>query len=265
MKKITILLLAGFTLAFTLSATFLESLKLTRAQAEQGVWNSFSYGSYGGPMSKVWHTIAGPSQVAMVKEIGAFAKTYSKSDDFRKRYTAYRENYKPKPPEPFKGVDVLRKEMHDALSKSIQQSKETLKTVSGDVHKAVSEAIKQMEAQVKEVDNPNNPTYSKEVNDMMKQGWDQQNKEYQVGLKAWEEQYPVSPTLLIRNRLQYFLELSSTVDFNAKLSRNSEGVMLFVNPEYEAKSSDWKLLYRCGKQNVETARAIANAWLTELN
>lgn len=264
MKKITILLLAGLGLAFTLPVTFLESLKLTRAQAGQGVWNSFSYGAYGGPMAKAWHSIAAPSQLAMVKEIGGFARAYSESDDFKRRYAAYRENYKPNPPEPFKGVDVLRMEMHDALTKSIQESRETLKTVSGDARKAVSEAVKQMEAQLKEVDNPGNPTYSKEVNDMMKQGWDQQNKEYQTGLTAWEEQYPALPNQLIRKRLQYFLGLSSTVDFNAKVSRNSPGVMLFVNPEYEARSADWKLLYRCGRQNVEAARAIANQWLTEL-
>lgn len=264
MKKALILALAGVALAFTLAATFMETLKITRDQAEDGIWNSFSYGAYGGPMSSAWHNFAVPARVAMVKEIGAFVKTYAKSEDFKKHYAEYRENQKPSPPDPFKGVDELRKEQQAALTKSIKESKEVVKTVTGDVKKGVEEAIRQMEAQLKEVNNPNNPMFGKEINDMMKQGWDQQNAEYQQGLKAWAEQYPESPNLLIKNRLNYFLEISATVDFTAKVSRNQYGKMVFVNEDYEDKSSDWKLLYRCGKESVEAARTVAKDWLVEL-
>lgn len=264
MKKLIIVVLAITALAFTLTATFMESLKITREEAEDGIWNSFSYGAYGGPMSQAWHNLAVPMRVSMVKEIGSFAKAYSKSENFKSHYAEYRENQKPSPPEPFKGVDVLRKEQQDALTKSIKESKETAKTVTGDVKKAVEEAIRQMEAQLKEVNNPNNPMYSKEVNDMMKQGWDQQNQEYQKGVKAWEEQYPISPNLLIKKRLNYFLELSASVDFSAKVAKGANGKMIFMNPDYEEKSSDWKLLYRCGKESVDAARGVAKEWLVEL-
>lgn len=42
------------------------------------------------------------------------------------------------------------------------------------------------------------------------------------------------------------------------------GKLRFVKPEYERKSSEWKLAYRAGKASTEKARAFAAAWLAEL-
>lgn len=103
--------------------------------------------------------------------------------------------------------------------------------------------------------------FSKEMNDMLKQNWEQENRNYQEGLAAWEAQYPPSPDAMIKMRLKYFLELSATVDFNAKLSKGPYGKMVFVNQEYESKSADWKLIFRSGKESVEAARAVAKEWL----
>lgn len=248
--------------AFT--ATFLETLKISKADAESAIWRSFSYGAYGGPMSSAWHNFAVPARVAMVKEIGAFARAYSRSEDFKKRYAQYRDEQKPAAPKPFVGVEGLKKEQRESLTKSIRESKESLKNFTGDVRKTMEEGIKNMEDMLKEVDNPNNPMFSAEMNDMLKQGWDQENQNCQQALAAWNQEWPESPTTLIRNRLTYFLELSTTVDFGAKLGKGPNTTMVFLNPAYESKSSDWKLLYRCGKESVEAARAVAKEWLGEL-
>lgn len=264
MKKWLILSGLVLLLAFTFSATFLETLKLGKADAEAAIWRSFSYGAYGGPMSAAWHNLAVPARESMVKEIGSFARNYARSEDFSKRYAEYRDEQKPAAPKPFVGVEGLKKEQRETLTKGIRESKETLKTLTGDVRKGMEEGIKTMEDMLKELDNPNNPMFSPEVNDMLKQGWDQENQSYQQSLEAWNKEWPESPSTLIRNRLNYFLELSSTVDFGAKLSRAPNGKMVFVNPAYEAKSSDWKLLYRCGKESVEAARGVAKEWLVEL-
>lgn len=264
MKKWLILSGLVVLLAFTFSATFLETLKLGKADAEAAIWRSFSYGAYGGPMSAAWHNFAVPARVSMVKEIGSFARSYARSEDFKKRYAQYRDEQKPAAPKPFVGVEGLKKQQREELTKSIRESKETLKTLTGEVRKGMEEGIKSMEDMLKELDNPNNPMFSPEMNDMLKQGWDQENQSYQQSLAAWNNEWPESPSTLIRNRLNYFLELSATVDFGAKLSRSSNGKMVFVNPAYESKSSDWKLLYRCGKESVEAARGVAKEWLVEL-
>ncbi|MBL7851610.1 MAG: hypothetical protein JNN04_11960 [Cyclobacteriaceae bacterium] len=264
MKKWWILSVMAGLLAFTFTASFLETLKIEKADAESAIWRSFSYGSYGGPMSAAWHNFAVPARVTMVKEIGSFARTYSRSDDFKKRYAEYREQQKPSAPAPFVGVEGLKKQQREELTKSIREAKEAMKSVSGEARKGMEEGVKAMEDVLKELNNPDNPMYSAEVNNMLKQGWDQENQAYQQALQAWKTEWPESPNQLIRNRLNYFLELSATVDFGAKLGKGPNGKMVFLNPAYESKPSDWKLLYRCGKESVEAARGVAKEWLVEL-
>lgn len=264
MKRLAVFGIVVIVAASAFTATFLETLKLARADAEAAIWRSFSYGAYGGPVSASWHNFGVPVRVAMVEEIGAFARTYSRSEDFKKRYAEYRNDQKPSAPKPFEGVEGMKREQRESLTKSIRESKESLKNLGGEVRKSMEEGIKNMENMLKEVDNPSNPMFSPEMNNMLKQGWDQEYQNYQRALEAWNREWPESPSTLIRNRLNYFLELSSTVDFTARLSRSPNGKMVFINPAYESKPSDWKLLYRCGKESVEAARGVARAWLVEL-
>jgi hypothetical protein len=76
-----------------------------------------------------------------------------------------------------------------------------------------------------------------------------------------EKKYPQDPTDMIRKRLTDFLAISSTVDFDAALT----SARTFVKPEYEKKSSEWKMCYRAGRSVVEAARVEAQKWLDELD
>lgn len=75
-----------------------------------------------------------------------------------------------------------------------------------------------------------------------------------------EKNYPSDATEMVKKRLSDFLEVSATVDFDATLNGNR-----FANPEYEKKSSWWKMCYRAGKPVIEAAREEAQKWLSELN
>lgn len=264
MKKYYVFAGLFLVLATAFTTTFLETLKLAKTDAESGIWNSFSYGSYGGPMSNTWHNLAVPMRVSLVKEIGAFARSYTQSEDFARQYAEYREGQKPNTPEPFKGVEGIRKEQKEQLTKSIAESKASLKGQTAEVKKILEDGIRTMEKTLKDLDDPNNPILSKEMNDMMKQQWDQEQVEYKKAVAAWEQEYPTSPRALIKKRLAYFLELSATVDFTAKLGKGENDKMVFLKAEYEAKSSDWKLIYRCGKESVDAARGVAQQWLAEM-
>jgi hypothetical protein len=74
-----------------------------------------------------------------------------------------------------------------------------------------------------------------------------------------EKRYPSDPSVLIKQRLTEFLEVSATVDFDAGLKNG-----MFVNPDYEKKSPQWKMCYRAGKEVVDAARSEAKTWLDEL-
>lgn len=76
-----------------------------------------------------------------------------------------------------------------------------------------------------------------------------------------EKRYPTDPAQLVKQRLTDFLAISATVDFDAKLTTGNG----FVNPKYEAKSPEWKMCYRAGREVVQAARVEAQKWLEELN
>ncbi|MDO3642884.1 hypothetical protein [Mucilaginibacter sp. L3T2-6] len=69
---------------------------------------------------------------------------------------------------------------------------------------------------------------------------------------------PGDPQALVRNRLKEFLEVSSTVDFNAQLTGKT-----FTDPAYESKDQKWKMYYRAGKPVIEAARDEVKKWLQE--
>jgi hypothetical protein len=82
----------------------------------------------------------------------------------------------------------------------------------------------------------------------------------QVDKSENEKNYPSDPHELIKKRLEDFLSISATIDFDAQLTE-SRG---FINLEYEKKSGHWKMCYRAGREVVEAAREEARKWLDEL-
>ena len=74
-----------------------------------------------------------------------------------------------------------------------------------------------------------------------------------------EKKYPANADELIKKRLQTFLDLSATVDFDAELNGSQ-----FANPEYEKKSDAWKMCFRAGKAVIAAAREEVEIWLKEL-
>jgi len=75
-----------------------------------------------------------------------------------------------------------------------------------------------------------------------------------------EKKYPSDPQELIRKRLTDFLQISSTVDFDAEVMDRQ-----FTKPEYQKKNGYWKMCYRAGREVVQAAREEAQKWLDEIN
>jgi hypothetical protein len=67
----------------------------------------------------------------------------------------------------------------------------------------------------------------------------------------------------LKQRLQSFVSLARTVDFSAQ-TRMAGARKVFVNPSYESKSSNWKMLYRLGPEATRAAMEEAEAWLRTL-
>ena len=69
---------------------------------------------------------------------------------------------------------------------------------------------------------------------------------------------------LLKKRLQDFIALSESVDFDARLVPMGRK-QAFANPVYERKSPEWKFLYRLGKEPVAEAQLFARQWLADLS
>ncbi|MDZ4795297.1 MAG: hypothetical protein SGI83_13535 [Bacteroidota bacterium] len=78
----------------------------------------------------------------------------------------------------------------------------------------------------------------------------------------WEKAYPADPSVLIKKRLQEYLQLSATVDFTAKLTGTGKK-QTFLNPVYEKKSLKWKAIFRAGKEVNDVVTVLVKEWLKE--
>ncbi len=72
-----------------------------------------------------------------------------------------------------------------------------------------------------------------------------------------------NPNSMIKKRLQEFIALAESVDFDAKTVGTGYRTE-FVRTDYRAQPNEWKFLYRLGREPVMAARDMARTWLGEL-
>ncbi len=273
MKKI-VLLLFGAALVFGFSAAkmferaaadVLQQLGIPVQLGKECVWSSFSGGYFAYPQNPEIKQTPNSGRASIVQKIGAFAKSYTQSEEFKNKYLEHRESMKPLPPEPPRSMAETRRAQKEELQKSLRDAEQTKKALPADQRAVFDETIKMLKEQVKAIEDPNNPMYSKEMEEMNKQSYAAQMEEYKSKLADWEQKYPTDPSHMIKQRLAEFLEVSKNVDYNAAVMTDERGKKVFTNLEYEQKPSNWKLCFRAGKETVEAGRAFAKQWLNELN
>jgi hypothetical protein len=274
MKTLSALLLAalflvglGFTTARTVDmavADILQRLNLKESEARDCIWSSFSGHYLWVPNAETLKKIARGERGAIVRQVGDYAKEFSRSPAFKKLYTDYREGRKPSPPTPPKTMDQMRAEYRENMTKAIRETEAGMKTMTAEVKASMKPVLESFRQQLKEVDNPKNPMFSKDVEAVYKQSYEQQKQAYSNDSADWAKKYPVSSDGVVRSWLEEFLKVSADVDFGATLTDGGGGKKVFARPEYERKSSQWKMCYRAGKETVGAGREYAAAWLKEL-
>jgi hypothetical protein len=241
----------------------LAQLKLSEDRAEQTIFQNFSGPSFYIPSVSELKKIAVGERSAITLTACNYIKEETSSQDFLKRYNEYRESRKPSPPEKPKSSAQMKEEYKASIKEGIANM-EQLKKQMPDQKETWEETIKMYKEQLREVDNPDNPMFSKDMDKMMQDSYNQQMELHKQDLAKWEEEYPVNnPKKMIKKWLSTFLESSKDIDFNAALKEVNKR-QVFVKPEYESKSYLWKLCFRSGKETVEAARTFAQNWLKEL-
>ncbi len=272
MKKLLLLFplllfLIGFTYTRIIDSkikNILDKIQLSKDGANDMIFSNCSNPSFYFPSPGQLKNIAAGDKITIVNTVGNYVKEYTATKDFLNRYVEYKNSNKPELPEKPKSVAEIKKEQKESIKKGIEDLEKTKAQMPKDQQASFDETIKSFKEQLKEVDDPNNPMYNAQMENTMKQMYEEQMKEYKEKAAQWEKDYPSSPKRMIKNWLTKFLEGSKDVDFNAELAESQYGKKVFVKQSYENKPDLWKVCFRAGKETTKAARKFAENWLKEL-
>ena len=263
MKKIAAVVLIVSSVAVAAQSDAITRLGSNTAEANETVFSAFSGGTvYMSGTAEVFKTANEQARVALVTGVINFARTYTTSADFAKRWGVFRENQKPSPPQAGPtSMSAIQEQQKKAYEEAIKNMEETAKKMPQ--MKATFDAqIKAMREQIAAL-SKTDPAANAQMDAILKEGAANAQAQHKLAVAEWEKKYPVDPKPFIAQRLREFLAMSATVDYTAKLVKK-DGKMRFENPEYERKDSQWKYMYRAGKPAVDAARALAQDWLKTL-
>jgi hypothetical protein len=267
---VTCLAVSLFLILFTVNyaqqkaAMTLQSLGIPDQIAKESIWNSFSGEFMALPPMAGLKKLARGDRAAAIREIASFARRYTESEDFTKIYLQYREDRKPQPPEAPKSADETQKEMRQNMKSAIQEMEKSMGSIPADQRQMMTETIDNMKQQLKEMESNQDKETAAMMDNLSAQAHKEALAAHKRDLEQWEKEYPMTPAPMIRSWLKKFLEVSGSVDFNAQVQKDDNGMFYFVKSEYERKPSDWKMCYRAGKEAVDAGRAFATEWLAAL-
>jgi hypothetical protein len=247
--------------ALARGADILSQLGITLDAAKEAIGSVITAGIYNpGLPAQAFKLMPAAARAQAATAGVAWLKTYTASPDFRRQYLQVRDNHKPEPPSYDRTPEQEVQRADEEQKEQLEESRRALAGLPAEQRKALEEALKTAADLVAK---ENTPDTRKMRLDAIRLTRAERAKEYDDAVAKWKRDYPDDPKPVIARRLREFLQLSADVDFNAKL-RTEGGVSKFENPAYQAKSSQWKMCYRAGKDATAAARAAVQAWLSEL-
>ena len=282
-RQFFILLICFFALGFIawqnrfkFADDILKELGLDKEMAEDYISGNFFSGSIQIYKTDQMLALSPSKRASLVKAIGDYIRAYVESSAFADKFEEEKRS--------FLGLDALEEGLSKAemIEQFLQQLKSdevevtnALKTASGSKKAELETALKQIkEAQVA-LNDPKHPKHKKYF-DIMKEEImpEKSSGDYEDPAEAKEaakimngiefESFPSTPKEMVKKRLKEFIEISGTIDYNAKIEKRGSKYY-FVDSRYEQKDPTWKLMYRCGKEVMIPARAYAQQWLAQLS
>jgi vacuolar-type H+-ATPase subunit E/Vma4 len=254
------LFLFSFTVA-RLNGDFLKELGITKTAADKKITNSILAGSIDVYGVKNAVNLAIGNRNAVTQDLLVYTKKYVTTDVFKKEYALLKESNKPMQ-EKIKSPEEMQQETIAQYKKGVSDMEAIIKKADASLKPTFEKALAESKKQLKEAESPNNKSYvnyAKNYPQFLKNV----EEDYKKLLTDWENKYPANHMLFVKQRLVQFLEETKDIDFMAALvSKN--GKKVFVNKNYESKSSRWKMAFRAGKEVVMPARAFVEQWINEI-
>ena len=251
MRRIGLWTAAVFvSIGIATAADIFSQLGTTESSVRENLMAALRSGTIStGLAGKPYHALPAAAQATLAEAYVAWAKTYTSSAAFKKAYAEQRTAAKP---EPMKVQDNSAEQQ-----KQFEQLKKSVAAMPPEQRKQMEEVVKEMQKQLED------PEMKKLMAEGTRLQKEESAKRYQEDLAEWSKDFPEDPNVLVARRLQAFLNLSGSVDFDAKLEKKGDQ-MRFADPRFEQKSGEWKLYYRAGRPAVTAAQAAVRAWLKEL-
>lgn len=244
-----------------LYSDFLKQLGISKTEANEKITNGFLGGSIDVYGIRNLKNVVLNDRAAIVQELAAYAKQHANSPEYIKEYLALKENNKPEAMK-VETPEELRANTIKRAKEAVTEMEESLKKAPADMKSIFEKTLEAAKQNLKNAEDPNNKylkSYAQNYTTFEKQ----MKQSHENALKSWETKYPGNHLLFVKVRLQYFLDATKDIDFNAQLIER-KGIKYFVNPDYERKGNQWKMAFRAGKPAVEAARAFAEQWMNEI-
>ena len=253
--------LAGALAAAVYAADVLSQLGIPPDSAKEAVQIVLNTGvNNPGLPAKLFKAAPATARADMASTGIAWVKAYTESAEFKAKWAEIRETHKPPAPQ-FEGTpEEELKKADEEQRQQAEESKRALASLPPETRKQIEESMQAADAMRASM---NTPEMRKKQLDSIVAARAERVQQFAHEMANWKRDYPESAAPAVAKRIREFLAFSADVDFDAKLVAKN-GKMVFENPAYESKSSQWKMCFRAGREATAAARAAAQAWLKEL-
>ena len=243
-----------------------KEMGITKAEGEDFITESFFRGylyTYG--LGNLQNVVTG-NRTSIAKEVLTHCKKHVSTASFAHEYKEYRKKTQPVAPKIETKEQIraqLIKNYEEQIANNQQMVNYALVMKNMEMKKKADKAMAKCRKILDEIEAGNSKLMAEQMiySDMRYQS---ELEKYQARICQWEKDYPIDTRQFVNRRIEYFLDLTKDIDFNASL-KDVNGKKIFVNPAYEQKPAEWKMGYRAGKEVVQTARSFAGQWIKELN
>ena len=236
-------------------------LGITEGRAREAVFDSFVSGAVSIAGKADVFTAASPqARVAIVNAALTIARAFVDSTEFPKRYADHREANGPDPVLPATTADEVLAKQRANFEAQVEGMRKQFADVTPAQRETLEQGFDTMRARFTEMEKGEARIA---LDAALKEQRIRQVRAYDTAMKELDAVYPADPRALVANRLRKFLDLSKDIDFTAPLVERDRK-MRFADAVLEARSAEWKMLFRAGKPATDAARAFAQKWLADL-
>ncbi|MBK9090494.1 MAG: hypothetical protein IPL90_16165 [Holophagales bacterium] len=199
-----------------------------------------------------------PAQrAAVVNALGAAAKAFVGTPEFRARYGKEYEASLPDDLRPPRSAAEIEKSMRAEMQKGLTEMEAAVKDLQGDVRKQAEAALVQVRAELKQQLATVGTAAARQAAEEKARYEEAKSRPPDPGALS------ADPRVSLRKALKSFLDETSGVDFAAQ-TKTASRTRRFERADYESKPRSWKMCYRAGREACDAARTFATGWLAEL-